>query len=447
MTELGTALRELADRQQPVGGQEPGELWSRGRQRVRRRRTIGAAVALALVAAVGTSALLIPAPTVVMPAGKPHQPGIPRDIYTPSPHLAGTADQGPLGQVAVIAGARRGNGYGVFGISARTGRYLFLDLPGRIPDTQVALAPDGNHIAYWFGPRDANAVGDLSKQPATGVAIYDTRTGKTKKDQIFPHSTVVSGVLTWLDERSLYFFSTPRSSRAVAVPTVWRAPAAPHRIEVAIPDLEAPLTGVRRNRDGSVLLSASKSAFNRYLIGRNGGLEFTGTQLTLPSAPTPDSMPAQGYRAVSTSGRLVLAVPAVAGALSSPVMVGVIPTHSQGTPRRPDRVPGLALVGQLQDSLFLGWRDDHTALVVASGEGSGPALFEADLRAHTVRRVGVADPQNYQPLLTAASDLVAYPLVAGRRPPDPQPPVAWLALAGLLAIAGVLWLVRRRRRA
>src|SRR5262245_45629089 len=126
MTELGTALRELADRQQPVGGIDAADLWKHGRQRVRRRRMVGTAVVGALRAAVGIGSLVIPDPVVVMPAGEVHAPGYPERIYTPSQWLAGTDDKGPLGQLALISTAGRDGHLGVFGISATTGEYRFL---------------------------------------------------------------------------------------------------------------------------------------------------------------------------------------------------------------------------------------------------------------------------------------------------------------------------------
>ena len=452
MTELGTALREQADRQQPVGGQEPGELWSRGRQRVRRRRVVGVAVVFALVAAVGTSALLVPAPTVVMPAGEPHAPAIPKDIYTPNQHLAGTVEKGPLGQIAVMAGAQRANGLGLFGISARTGEYRFIDLPDVVDGPPAALSPDGNHIAYWYGPYPGSTPppGD-ALAPAHGAAIYDTRTGAVQKAPISSKDGVVPSTLAWFDDSTMSFsFRGRMSATPMGTSMIWRLGNQPRRSEIDVPAPKAPIVGVRHDRDGSVLFpSYGTSSFDRYAVDRYGDLRSTGSRLMLPDPPTPESAPGQGYSAVSISGGVVLAVPAVAGALAHPLMVGHLPQPQQGPFDSPRvyRVRQLALVGQLQDTLFLGWRDDHTALVAATGKGAGPELFEADLRARTVRRVGVADPQNYQPLLTVATDLVSQPMVAGRRPPDPQVPVAWLALAGLLAVAGVLGLVRRRRRA
>src|SRR5690349_8960591 len=143
MNELGGALRDLAYQAPPAETVDADELWVAGRRRVRRQRLIGVAVAAALAVLVGTAALVVPAPVVVMPAGEVHAPGFPTRVYTPSRWLAGTDDKGPLGQLALITGAPRHDGNGIVGVSATTGEYRFLDLPGFVEGTTPDLAPDG----------------------------------------------------------------------------------------------------------------------------------------------------------------------------------------------------------------------------------------------------------------------------------------------------------------
>ncbi|MCW2756016.1 MAG: hypothetical protein JWQ32_3427 [Marmoricola sp.] len=443
MTELKTALRELAAGVEAPTLTDPAALWTSGRRRVLRRRTAGAVVALGLIAAVGTAVVVVPSQPVVMPAGTPHAPALPENIYRPPTHLDGTAEKGPLGQLAVLSGAQRGSSAGLFGISARTGEYRFLDLPNDLGAGGV-LSPDGNHIVYWLGP-DAGHHANPNSPRARGAAIYDTRTGVVQRAAFPSQDGVATGELSWFDDATV-LLSYRANGRGVG--RIWRLGSEPNPASYA--QLAARVGALGgddgRNRDGSVLLGTNPVTFERYGVGKDRNLHRTAPTLVLPDPATPQSPTGDtAYSAVSVSGDLALAVPFVAGALGHPLMVGTMPAR-HGHSQAPLRVPKLDLVGQLQETLFLGWRDDHTALVVAQGQGASPELFEADLRARTVRRLGVSEPQSWGQLVTVATELVSQPMVPGLHPPEPRELTAWYVLGGLLLLAGALWLVRWRRR-
>ncbi|WP_243060926.1 hypothetical protein [Nocardioides sp. SR21] len=203
MTTLHDRLAELAD-DVPSGGPAP-DLWDRGR-RYRRARLAGtvvivaaAAVVVALVAGISWQRSVPPAP---QPAGTPA--GLPDRVYAPSRWLPGTDDEGPLGQLAAVVSAERGSwtgtSYELVGISATTGEYRFLDVPGS-GEVESALAPDGRHIAYWLTGEPSGAPnGDA---PIVGFAVYDTTTGDTVRQAIETEHGLAVDDLAWADDHRL----------------------------------------------------------------------------------------------------------------------------------------------------------------------------------------------------------------------------------------------------
>lgn len=137
-----------------------------------------AAVTVLLVAGIGAVTWQHSAPPPLpVPADAPA--GLPSRLHEPSPWLPGTAEDGPLGQLIAVLPAQHGSwtgeSTGTVGISATTGEYRFLDPPDQSDHTQVALAPDGRHLAYWTtGPTTdtPNTNGDY-QQVTAGVAVDD----------------------------------------------------------------------------------------------------------------------------------------------------------------------------------------------------------------------------------------------------------------------------------
>ncbi|MDX6375377.1 MAG: hypothetical protein QOD98_4365 [Nocardioidaceae bacterium] len=197
MTTLHDRLADLAE-DAPAARAAPG-LWERG-VGYRRRRRVGTAVVLAVAAValvVLGSATWLRSPQAVepLPAGSPVS--MPDRLFTPSPWLPGTDDAGPLGTIAALIPADRGTWTGtkeqqVVGVSATTGEYRFVDLPGLAPYTgaskSFALSPDGKYVAYLY--RD-----DRSEDPgtaATGLALYDATTGEARRHAL-PGSRGIRG--------------------------------------------------------------------------------------------------------------------------------------------------------------------------------------------------------------------------------------------------------------
>src|SRR5262245_59517516 len=180
MTRLQDRLADLAEDAPPP--RPAPELWDRG-LRYRRRRWTGTAVVAAVAAVallvLGTATWLRSSSDEPLPAGSPA--AMPDHLYAASGWLPGTDRAGPLGPIAALVPTVRhtwtGDENGVVGVSATTGEYRFVDLPGLAVDDALdgswSLSPDGRFIAYLY--RDDGA--HVAPGAATGVALYDTSTG------------------------------------------------------------------------------------------------------------------------------------------------------------------------------------------------------------------------------------------------------------------------------
>ncbi len=206
-TDLRDRLRDLADH--TPSGSPPADLWTRG---VRRRRAtqVGTSVlvaALALILGVGGWAWHSSRQDLepVAPYGTPH---LPDRFFLPSPWLHGfDGAPGPL--VAVMSAPRKTifhTTQGVVGVTASTGEYGFVDLPGvassLLESSSVAISPDGLHVAYWLAndpSRSPNGAG------VGGVGIYDTVTGKARTYRVASPHGLYPSVLMWSDDRTLVF--------------------------------------------------------------------------------------------------------------------------------------------------------------------------------------------------------------------------------------------------
>jgi hypothetical protein len=448
MNDLGAALRELVDGQQPVGGYDAGELWRQGRRRVRRHRAIGAGIVAAVALAIGVTGALVPQPTVVMPAGQPHRDAVPRSIYVPSKWLAGTDDRGPLGRLAALGGAPRAgqkNGSpGIFGISARTGEYRFLDLPDRADRTDVKLSPDGRHVAYWLTGKTAGtpySVGD--GDVVTGIARYDTVTGRLTRYDVPSKHGLSTGGLAWMDDSTIAleygFLETAHTSSGFAG-REWKAGTA------------APVLGIQRldfssltpNPDGSYFEHKDASTFVQ--VERRSDTLMGGRGIAVLTLPEMSKQPytdaTTEYTQLSQSGRLVAVVLRNATTFSEPLVTGTVDDTG--------KVQELVLVDKLQDVQVLGWQDDHTVLVLGHLIGKPTALMSVDLRGRHARQVGVAEPSSTDPGLQVTRELVGTPLARGLRPPDPMDPRirrGAILGGGLVLVGAGLLLMRRRHRA
>jgi hypothetical protein len=207
MTTLHDQLRDLAD-EAPASLPAPG-LWERGLRyrRVSRTGTLAVLGAAVLILALLGGITWHRAAPPVQPATGPV--GLPDRVWDPSPWLPSTDRPG---QLIAVKGAQRGSWTGlhagVVGISAVTGEYTFLDLPGANPGhmDQVALAPDGNHVAYWLtGDTEGTPNTSFSSDPVAGVAVLDTTTGAVQRHWIPTEHGIEPGLLTWVDADRVVF--------------------------------------------------------------------------------------------------------------------------------------------------------------------------------------------------------------------------------------------------
>jgi hypothetical protein len=204
-TDLRDGLHALAERRPPAV--PPPDLWRRGVRRQRRVRAAVGGVVLAAVSlgvlgtAVGWDALRT---TVPSPAETVTDGATPDRLHTPSPWLDGTEGE-PPGPLAVIAGAERRTGWrgevvnGWVGVSAATGEYRFLDLPGAVDlgaedlfgsEADPVLSPDGRAVAYWLAhPERPEWVG--------GWAVYDTVSGHVVRHPVPSRLGVAPDTLQW----------------------------------------------------------------------------------------------------------------------------------------------------------------------------------------------------------------------------------------------------------
>lgn len=207
MSTLHDRLAELAE-DAPPGGALPG-VWTRGR-RIARTRSIGTAV-IAAVACLAVLAIGLVGwgrgATAIEPPAPGSAPALPTRLYAPSRWLPDT-DGHPIGPLAVVIGAPRGaDGSGYVAVSAATGEYRFLDLPGQIDTANiaqppVALSDDGTRLAYWTGaPAATDGPAD---RLVSGVAVYDTVTGKVRRRPITTEHGLLPRSLLWAADDLLY---------------------------------------------------------------------------------------------------------------------------------------------------------------------------------------------------------------------------------------------------
>lgn len=213
--QLQAALRDLAEDAPRVDNTVAASerTWRRARQ-ARRRGVVAVSLAVFAVliggvfVAVGLSGIGWPAPAKPGPYDV-SKLAIPDKIWTPSPWTSGTDEAGPLGPLALIATAPRQtswfhtDGYALFGVSAATGAYRFIDLPGAdigfAGDTEVALSPSGTKIGYWI-------LGDIAtarSQPNdVGFAVYDTVTGHVTRHLVPSRYGLSPDWLVWSADSS-----------------------------------------------------------------------------------------------------------------------------------------------------------------------------------------------------------------------------------------------------
>lgn len=453
MIDLREQLAELADDVAvPHDPASDSDLWDRGRRYARRRRrgTVAAVLStvIALVALGAVVELRSPDPMPAAPTPEGSL-GLPDRVWEPSPWLPGTDETGPPGPLAMLRPTDRGTWWGmrdgVVGISARTGEYRFLDLPGAryaaASDGGVSLSPDGRKVAYWTA--DGTTRGEHTDvgngRAATGVAIYDTTSGEVVRAAFESEHGFRDAELVWQDAETLLIEQGPYvrdhfgdlGSSSQGKPLVrWRPPGPPTPLEgwgMWAPD-----------SNGRGTLTVDGNRWTHIMTGPRAGSRFRlrPAPLNAHLAVSPSATRAAYIRAPHPRG--------------SRVPNALFVADLTGPAQRGEREPGTRVGTRRWFNDVVGWIDERRVVVgrfKLRGDGSRD-LLAIDVEtgdAEVLVRDG-SSPCCAGPTAMIAADLLGAPTFTAEAPPRPWDPrvIAGLGLGVLLA--GGAGIIAWRRR-
>lgn len=443
MSTLSEQLDELADRL--PRGVAPADLWDRGRRYGRRRRAgtlvVVAVTVLALVSLGSAGWWRARGATAPYAGGAASAPlRLPDHFVDPSGWLAGVDDEGPLGPVSAVIEAGRKSVWGrsvpdLVGVSAGTGEYRFLDLPGFAPGpypSAVALSADGTRLAYFYDDGTHPGPGDLGEVGYAGVAVYDLGSGEVVARREVPSSFgVLPSGLLWVGDRvwlAWCVYDGPDHSAGTCDPGVAWNPTS---------DQDVPL----RRRRGLETTSATAG------VAATAGRALSLTRLTPAGVPRTETHRLDaivtGEPLLSPDRQRVIVLqdrdgrPQTQSDAATRVLVGRVPPG-----------PGpvaLRAVGTRTTMQVLGWRDPQH-VVADQRVGGRYARVVLDLRDGSTEPLG--PPSTTQTSVTVAQEAWAAPVFVAPDPPSPLDPRVTAALVlGILGLAaGALVWWRRRVR-
>jgi len=415
----------------------PPRIWDEGRRRARRRRIGTAVVAVATLVALATvGGLAAHRASPPRYAGSDSTPALPSRIYHPSPWLSGWGDR-PPGQLSMLIPGKRGGWphyhWGTVGVSATTGAYHYLDIPGCL--SVDGLSPDGKHVSCFAGTVTGG------REVITGVAIYDTVTGHVDR-WVSPSGKLALNTVTWNGNDSV----TLRADGTSYLWRIGRAAPRPIRTHLTFRVGTAGTAGLYTSgRDGFFYLDPARHRREQHITLRRRA-----------STITPASVSPSGRRiAVTHPTHTEGFVPASSGptpngstrtAASIGVQVGDV--ARSGGPVRLRQVPA-----DLQWPQIVGWADEQHLLVVnqvsplgSTGAGDPRGRYALDrvdvVSGQVVQVAAMSDQQSSQGAVFASS-LLGDPTRDFPAPPHPlnQRLEAGLVV-GLLLLGGiglVLW--------
>jgi hypothetical protein len=210
-TDLHDRLADLAA--YTSSASPPADLWARG---VRRHRTtqVGRAVLVAvLVALIGVGGWTWQSARPVEPSDTHGSPQLPDTFYydvSPWTH----AFDGPPGPLVTVLPAQQKSllrtTSGLIGVTGSSGTYGFLDLPADAAldanlDAAFALSPNGRRLAFWLTgtPSGSPNTVQLNGLTLTGVATYDTVTGRVQEHRFETVHGISPSLLLWSDDSTL----------------------------------------------------------------------------------------------------------------------------------------------------------------------------------------------------------------------------------------------------
>jgi hypothetical protein len=447
---MSAGLHDELDRlaRQAPAGQAPEDLWRRGVVRRRRRRAGAAVGALVLVVAGGGLAdVAVRSVTVGEDGPSATRPvlAVPTRVEDPSPWLR-TGDGRSAGPLAVLFGAERrtvlgGSTIGLVGISARTGAYRFVDLPGQAGGARVedasdpVLSPGGRWVAYWQGGRVASGQGARRVSGVVGVTAYDTVTGAVRRLALPSPLGIDPSALAWVDDGRLLVAAgrvrsrTSDGTSSRLLPTVEWSPAVDTSRRVAVPspavaDLRATTSTVTsiRGRSLRVWDRDLRPTGRHRLTGLRGGEDVADGPVV--------------------TGRRVAAVTlSDDGGSRRRLVAGTLPASGHGPVRlQPVRLPVTAYG-------VLAWSDPGHVMVRGVADGA-VGIYTVDVATGQAALAVSLATSNYSPLATFASSLWDRPPVPRPGPaaaPDPRLVALGGGAGALLALLLVSGLVRWRR--
>lgn len=444
MSTLHDRLADLAARagDDPAAGVPAGELWTRGRRYGRSRRAGAAVLVVAAVVALVAGRIVVAAvqPIEIAPAGSAAELRLPDRLFVPDPWTPDTDEVGPIGPLVAIVGAPRAR-WGSLAEHADlagvdgAGEYAFLALDDRTGD-DLALSPDGRHLAYWYAEDAADVPGAATEKPADGVAVLDTVAGTTERYAVDSPLGLMPDRMTWAGERlwaPLWHYDDVNDQSAssdLASVLVWdlgtgeRAETSRDGLAVVgeLTAWDGDLVDLRGDR----LVRVSPDG-ERRVVARLGDAE-----LDAPAYVDPSGTRVAVLRNTDPDG--------AASNRPEPVAVGIL--GSGGTVELAD-LPG----GRVDR--IVGWRSDHELVTYRFGEGG--VLYEVvDVLTGAREQLVELPAESSAPNELVAADALAAPVFAAPEPPDLRDPRLVLAAGagtGLAAIAlGLVGLALWRRR-
>jgi hypothetical protein len=407
----------------------PTGIWTDGRRRARTRRVGTAAIVAVTVVALGALGGVASHQASTPPvAGQPGATAaLPTQIHHPSPWLSGTGGQ-PPGRLSMLIPGKRGGvwsyHWGMVGVSATTGAYRYLDIPGCVQ--AGALSSDGRHVVCLMG-------GDSGDHDVVeGLGVYDTVSGDVAR-WTPPSGKLRVNTIAWNGDHAI-------SMSAGRTSYVWRYG---HGDPVPV-DTRLGLTAGPGSGLGPDLYFAGRRAY----LSLEPGPKHRAVHIRLAR-----STPITGHAppaSLSPSGRQIAVVER--SDTGGDLLVGDVAPSGQRTTVA--RVPA-----PVQWPMLVGWADERHLMVINQVEPTGvsglgrddsrDALERVDVvTGETVRVSNLMNEQHSGGVRLAAS-LLAVPPRDFPAPPSPlNRRVEFWGGVGVLVLglcSLVLW--RRRIRA
>lgn len=444
--DLQQALRGL-DRaaDDTVGGIVPppaGDLWRRGeRWQRRRRRGTAAVAALGVVVLAALSLVTVQRATPPEPAVSPGSaPTLPDRVYDVSPWLPVAMPGEPVVAAQHTVRATWTGDAPAIAVLTGSGRYLHLDAPdlSEPSNGEVALAPDGRHLAYWATGTPSGSPQTSNGQivPVTGVVVVDLVTGTMRRHDFATAHGISPDGLLWADDDTLLGGHSQALTGDDGSPMRQGA----YRSD---PSWTWDVLGEAGPTDltGVAIDSFSEAGGDRLLTGRWLRDLTTGGVRKLPWWRTTGSVGVSGANAYLRSDGVLAQLGGTGSSDAVPNRV----TVADLTVGRVDLrgVPDSADTWQV-----LGWRDDDH-LLVARERGTDLVAQAFDLVAvdtATGEREVVVRGGSQMLSWAWATDLLGAPVVPGVEPASPADPRVVAGAAGTVVVLTLGGLVLWRRR-